>query len=500
MILNNNLIKTKSINYNKVSYATFEYGLNTDYDENLTPIKYSRNTYNFNFSSGSLKTGLGIEPLKIYINPRLNDEEREFRMPDSDVLGIWMLKDKFGNIENFYNILAIYCSDKYVKYAIMYANTVGFAETGLKCQTLPNVSNYFLNGKNVLIFTSPEDPMYIFAADFNDIQIIYDAPNITNMCVHSERLFATVELENDVRNEVWFSDDLDPTNWNVSSTEAGFIKMVDERGSLNTVISFNNYIYIFRDYGITRLTAYGEQSEFNLSHIYLTSSKIISKTVTVCGDRIMFATKDEIFAFDGLNVSSVNLKIKNMLNVNDNSVGAFHNGKYYLATKLNFNDDEKIGCENEENFINNALLEYDIKTGNIEILRGVDICNLNAINDEFVSKLAICIKRDGKYVLGQLTHSGTVFGEPTTKMWKSPLSDFGYPNLTKIVKEVYVKTSADFELIIETEKSVKSIPVKAKKGVTKIKTFVKGELIALSFKSDKAEIQISDPQVVVGLC
>ena len=67
----------------------------------------------------------------------------------------------------------------------------------------------------------------------------------TSMDIHYERLFVTTTNE---KSKVLFSDDLDPTLWSIDLSEAGFIEMVDERGALNRVISFNDYLYIFRDY------------------------------------------------------------------------------------------------------------------------------------------------------------------------------------------------------------------------------------------------------------
>ena len=48
---------------------------------------------------------------------------------------------------------------------------------------------------------------------------------------------------------------------------------------------------------------------------------------------------------------------------------------------MSFPDDEKIGCENFEGYKNNALLEIDLKTYEINILRGADIRFLNTINN-----------------------------------------------------------------------------------------------------------------------
>lgn len=55
------------------------------------------------------------------------------------------------------------------------------------------------------------------------------------MTMHYERLFATTSTD---KYTLYFSDDLDPTNWNENITEGGFIQMLDERGELLKVISF----------------------------------------------------------------------------------------------------------------------------------------------------------------------------------------------------------------------------------------------------------------------
>ena len=100
-------------------------------------------------------------------------------------------------------------------------------------------------------------------------------------------------------NTLWFSDDLDPTNWNISLDEAGFVEMADENGALLKVLSFFNYVYVFRSYGITRFYATGEQSRFSLMHLFVSSDRIIGDTVCVCGARILFLTQRGLFDFDG---------------------------------------------------------------------------------------------------------------------------------------------------------------------------------------------------------
>lgn len=148
----------------------------------------------------------------------------------------------------------------------------------------PEALNYRLNGEDVMIFCSGKDKMRVYNG-VDTPTVIDDAPALSSICVHGERLFATSP---DTLNTLWFSDDLDPTNWNISLDEAGFVEMADENGALLKVLSFFNYVYVFRSYGITRFYATGEQSRFSLMHLFVSSDRIIGDTVCVCGARILF--------------------------------------------------------------------------------------------------------------------------------------------------------------------------------------------------------------------
>ena len=57
-----NSIEKKNIKYETKTYPTFK-GINADSDENLLDLDLSPLSYNFDFSNGSLKDGLGIESL-----------------------------------------------------------------------------------------------------------------------------------------------------------------------------------------------------------------------------------------------------------------------------------------------------------------------------------------------------------------------------------------------------------------------------------------------------
>ena len=92
--------------------------------------------------------------------------------------------------------------------------------------------------------SSLADGVYLVDPAATNIKV-NNAPKITSMCVHYERIFATVQ---DNQNALWFCKEFDPTKWEIDGTGAGFIEMVDERGYLTKVISFLDYVYIFREY------------------------------------------------------------------------------------------------------------------------------------------------------------------------------------------------------------------------------------------------------------
>lgn len=497
-MISKNPLKGKNVSYHKVNYATFKNGINTGYDPYLTPITYSKNTYNYNFKNGALKTGLGIDALFL---PKYKDKvhlTREITMPVGVEAESCWIYERFSTInkEKLYEVM-LYGTNKKLYWMSLIGTATIFDELYI-LQKSPNYINYKLNSVDSLIMTNDTDGMHVFSYP-TKIYKVENAPNITSMCLHYERLFATVGGD---KSEVWFSDDLDPTNWNISLQEGGFISMSDERGAVNKVVSFKDYVYVFRDYGIARITAFSKQTEFNVSQLFVSSSKIYPKTVCVCGDRIMFLATDGMYVFDGSTTSKIQLNIDNLfLNIsNDYATASYYNGKYYLACNLLFPGVQNVGCEMAR-YKNNTLLEIDVKTGELSILRGVDIIYMHTIKTETYSNLLCCVKDNEtfKYKLGLLSNSGKIFNQPTRKNWESPLSDFGYPNKDKMIRAIYVVNKYPFTLTVRTEHEIKTFNVNTTSGVSTIRPYVKGKLLGLDFYTKNAQAEISNPQVVIGV-
>ena len=486
---------TKKVSYKSVDYANFSNGINTTIDEYSTPITYSKNTYNFEFKNGALTTGLGVVPLEVSMT-RDNENIKPLNTPEGlDVLAVWTF-DRYVKQNDFVDTyIIIYCSDKHLYVANIVTGVVDFWQaTDKTFERVPSAIKYRVDGYECLIFTTPEDGMYVFTnADYS--KDTTSCPAITSMCMHYERLFATVNGE---KISLWFSDDLDPTNWNISNTEAGFINMIDSRGQLNKVISFKDYLYVFREYGISKITAYANQEEFSVAHLFLSSCKIYENTVCVCGDVVLMLLQDGVYAFDGVNVQKVNLNIENIIVPDKNAIATYANGKYYLACKINFPDEDKIGCENT-NYTNNSIVEIDLNNGSFSITRGIDAVYLYGAHDYCFNELFCCYRNNGKVDIGFIKQTGSVLDMDLPKLWRSPLTDFGYPNAKKILKEIYLNIHQPTEVIVETESLTKSFVVNPKNGLAKLCPNIVGTEFALHFKVTGKDVYISNPKVIVGV-
>ena len=110
-----NRLVGKKITYKKYKYASFANGLNVKHDENLTPIKYSKNTYNFNYNNGALESGLGVRYPEFFY---YYEGEVKTKIPNHsikmDFIGLWYY--------NYYREES-YNPNRYIPVLIAYTKT-----------------------------------------------------------------------------------------------------------------------------------------------------------------------------------------------------------------------------------------------------------------------------------------------------------------------------------------------------------------------------------------
>lgn len=481
---------TKTSKTYKLSYTAFSAGMNSEIDENLLPHKYAIMTYNYKIKDGKLSSGHGFKPAQLPLDGCVGERELSLGL-QNNLTALHHFKDyDYENKKDLDRLIFFDQDSKKLFWAeIESVDPYVYPLFSTPYNSVPTMVNYRYNGNDSMLISSPDDALRVFKRGATAEEIV-GGPKIISMCRHYERIFAILEGE---KISLAFSANLDPTNWNFEIDEGGFIDFVDERGKLEKVVSFNDYVYVFREHGISRVTAYGDQSEFSVNHIYTSSSKIYGQSVAVCGEIIMFLANDGVYAFDGLNVKKIELGFEKYLSRRNNlAVGAFHRGKYYVACQALFDGDT------DEFKNNNILIEIDASTFEVNLTKGMDINSMLALKFKNVEKLLVTFGTYNTGMIGELTDDGVVIDKDLQKIWLSPKSNLGYPNQIKIIREMRLLSKYDCEIEVITDKQRKTFVVKGKDITQRIKMNVRGELVQIAFKSN-GQADISMPELIVSV-
>ncbi|HEY8443800.1 MAG TPA: hypothetical protein VIL24_03270 [Clostridia bacterium] len=483
-------LKTPRVRKTILQFADFLGGARRDIDANILPIKYAFNAYNFDISDGALKDGLGIERLdKKHLN-----KQNDLVYPEGKVLKAWQYYRYDFDDQRRDDKLVVYMSDGYLYYVGLFDDSFIFEQIpNSYFVSPPNFLNYRLNSQDVLIATSPEDEMLVF--DGTEAYRVPDAPKITSMSIHYERLFATSAGES---NQIWFSKELDPINWDINLESAGFIEMNDQRGALLEVMSFLDYVYVFREFGISRISAYADQTQFFVSHLFTSSGRIAKNTVALCGDRVIFLTSSGLYAFDGLQTHKILSEITDAILDIDSAHAVFYNGKYYLACKFDFSDNKKIHCETGD-YVLNAVIEYDIIKKTYVIYRGIDALDFCPLKIGSKELLCLTVRGEQGAFLSALCEGARYYQENLKKVWQSPYSDLGLANYKKILKALYITSHSPCEIVVNADGREYKYSIVGSKGITKIAPKIRFEKISLSFECEHSPSYITRPMLELDI-
>lgn len=400
---------------------------------------------NFDVTSGALTDGYGVETSPLF-EGLTGQAAWRFTRYDYDA--------------EEYKTCDMYCDQSG---AVWYNYGAGWRElSGVKFTSAPAAVGYRLYGDDSVLMTSPTDKMYVWDG-VGAARRVDDSPYVTSMAMHYERMFATTTGES---NAVYFSDDLDPTNWNDSDlTEGGYIRLLDERGRLLKVVDFLNYVYVFREYGISRLTAYAAQEDFSVVNLYVAGGRIYGGSVCACGDTVLMLASDGLHSFDGYAVRNKLRAVKFAPSPHASAV--FADGKYYLAACTG-------GGE-----ANDTLIVYDLASGTFALSR-LAITRLEQLAGEVYAVTA-----DGR--IGKVSKCGALFGEPLDKLWESGTLDFGTP-VKKTVREVSVVSDGPAELTVTADNVSRTFALGG--GVTRVKPTLTGRTIKFGIKSSAVGARI----------
>lgn len=484
-----------------VRFDDFSKGINKNKNESVLPVDCSTNCYNFNTNTGALTSGLGLKPLQTTYKVFGQTRTKEYSIPEevTNIQGLFKYLH-CNSIQQYQNPLFMLFSNKKL-YFTSFNTQFGFDNPrNLDLEGDVVGINYSLNGNDYMIFAGTNSNNLLYVFNSADLIAYTGVPAVMSLAKYAGRLFAT---SNNDEKKLYYSTDLDPRNWFINSSNEAlrFIEISDERGKLNKLVEWNNYLYVIRDYGITRVSAWEDQEEFVTRNLYLSTSKIYANTVAQCGSALLMLCKDGLYSFDGTDAKKINLGIDKLFDGvnNENALATYLDGKYYLACRLNFDDNTSIGCEGTE-FRNNALIEFDVNTGEVQILRGVDIKILFNLQIETNSKL-VCVtnNQNQQNVLFELTHEGEVAGSPTKKFWQSPTTNLGLAGKEKVIKDICIETSADVEITINTDNGQVVKNIRASNHPRKYRIDKKCTCFNLVLSTNESNVEILPPTITVAV-
>ncbi len=413
-------------------------GYACDKDEAVTSPEFTQKAYNVTFGDGTLRGEIGIGKANAYYPG--GALSRSFPdLPQGVTIKDVALYRRVDEMTGGDDRIVILSGDKSLYYCKLYTGNSWVKIDGVTVAgAVPSTANYNYNGKDVLLIASEEDRLMILDGD--SVTDVENAPRLDTLAVHKERVYGAV---NGNGGEVWFSDDFNPANWNASLQEGGFIKFADEDGDVIRLVSFLDYLYIFRERGIYRLTAYADQTEFSLKRLFTNTGRIYKRTIAPCGDRILFYADDGLYSFDGYSAQRI---AENMpkLSGNEFMAAAFCSGFYYLSG---------YAADPEMNLpfcINNCIVRYGVKDKSIAVVGPIDAARLVPVCLHAAADVFIADRKEQNNFLLKITKDGKFLGTGTVKTYKSPVNDLGTDGC-KTVRQVTLTCSSPVTITVITD-------------------------------------------------
>ena len=487
-----------------VKVKDFSKGLNLDEAENICDLGYTVSCYNFDFKSGALVEGLGFEELTLPRTKEYGSKESVFGgTSDFKYYQVWHFKHYNKSVGRLDKVLArTDLGLGYILYVTIFSNHIVQSDIDfLGVSKTERLFTKTVRARNMdaLIMSNNTDGTIIWTGESTYAKMP-DMPKFVDLCYHKDKLFA---IEHGERNYVRYSNKLDVADWTAEYKEDDFkLELNDSRGTINKLISCFGYLFCIRDFGITKLTTYENSDQINTQHVFTSGSKIFENTVCDCGDKVVLLTKDGLFKFTSSSCEKINTNLNELLakiTSVEHTMATFRTGIYYLATKIDFNDNKKIGCENLDNYVNNVLIAFNVNDNTYSITRGIDIIDINTLQAESMDKVGMCFGSEYESYVGQITTGGKFFNNNAHKYWCSPLTDLGYSNKMKYVKNISLLSKYDCTLTVFTEKNQKTFKIKGKDVITKLPVNLRGKQIGVRIEADTAKAYISNMNLEINL-
>lgn len=357
--------------------------------------------------------------------------------------------------------------------------------------------NYYMNEKDCCLIFAGSGGMYIYDgteeyADYPDV------PGMSSVCMHYDRVFG---VGTDMPDTIYFSAPLKPYEF---SPEAGggSISLMDEGGKILKIVSFKNYIYIFREYSVYRLTAYVDPTEYTLARVFTAKDRIRTDTIASDYSMMVFVAGNEMYAFDGYDVKKFFPKVVPLIEDASRAAGCIFGNRYYLAAAMKIEGDTLVGDECPPGLgiaVNNAIFAFDLYSDGIDIVRGVDVIGFLGVTNSEMQKLFLRFGNNRGVLVGMVNDTAKLFTLPLHKHWRSPKSNLGEIADSKIVRRLYLYSLHDVDVTLVADDNAVTRKMKGSAKATCAAFNAKGDGFALQIDSDAEKLSVSEVQILLDV-
>ncbi len=262
-------------------------------------------------------------------------------------------------------------------------------------------------------------------------------PRFKRCAMHYSRMFGVGSGEYPQR--IWFSKIDEPWNFDIADDAGGYIDINDLIGNAIDVVSFFDTLYVFCRYGIVAVNSLSEQSDFSVENIYYSDSEIIDGSICICKDKIMFATRNGVYALSSQRVVCASQKISGFFEksgiICQNESSVFFKNRYFLTFH------RKNGNSTS------GILIYNFASGLWEIFAKPNVISMAVFRDSDDEKLLMAFKSSTVVMEwgrgDRLSTSGAI-----ESLWQSPINDWGITNCVKSVRELHFTAFGEGELTV----------------------------------------------------
>ena len=300
--------------------------------------------------------------------------------------------------------------------------------------------NYYTMGRDtVLIYHENGLTSY----DGVNVVNYENLPILSDVTMLYERAFGICPS----RDSVYFSAPLTPSDFTPEGG-GGEITIRDDGGALIKILAYGGAVYIFKEYGVYRLSVYGSPGDYVLTKVIGTHSKIVSESIAFTPSGIVLLVDGCLYLFDGYKLKELERGLTAFIEDATNASACYFDDNYYLACKLK-TEGELVGDEEELGVsVNNGVIILNLVSGGMGVMRGADIIGFYPVLAPGIKEVFVVHGNARSHRAGKLTTDGKLYGAPLKKKWRSARTNFQDVMNFKVLKRVMIDTRHDLDITV----------------------------------------------------